>query len=224
MRTSSATLTVGGTAVTTPPPATGIPARSPAAWHTHLVHTPASPTTTDVGRGFAAGDESALEQAYQQWGALVYTVALRGVGNTEDAADITQSVFVSAWRSRSSFDSDSGSLPAWLMTISKRRIADHFRRRAVTSEVPSDSLGDSGQPIVSAMPGPDPSAVVDQVVVAEELARLGDPAETILRLAFYEDLSHQQIADRLSMPLGTVKSHIRRGLGRLRDRMEEFHV
>ena len=211
-------------AFTTTPLATGIPARSPGAWHTHRVHTPAATATTEVGRGFAAGDEAALEQAYQQWGALVYTVALRSVGSSEDAADITQAVFVSAWRSRSSFDSDSGSLPAWLVTITKRRIADHFRRRSVTSEVPSDSIGESDQPLVSVTTDPDPSAIVDQVVVADELARLGDPAETILRLAFYEDLSHQQIADRLAMPLGTVKSHIRRGLGRLRDRMEEFHV
>lgn len=209
--------------ITTTTRVTGAASRAPGSWHTQEVTEPAADATTDIGRGFAGGDERALEQAYAQWGALVHTVALRSVGNPEDAADVTQAVFVSAWRSRTSFDAEVGSLPSWLVTIAKRRVADHFRRRSVTSEVPSDTIVDSGQQPLGVSAAPEPSAVVDQVLVADELARLGDPAEMILRLAFYDDLSHQEIAARLSMPLGTVKSHIRRGLARMRDRMEEFH-
>lgn len=64
-----------------------------------------------------SGDESALEQIYAQWSSLVYTIALRSVRNPDDAADITQAVFVSAWRSRATFDPDAGPISAWLVGI-----------------------------------------------------------------------------------------------------------
>ena len=79
---------------------------------------------------FSAGDEAALEEAYRRWSRLVYTVALRSTGNREDAADVTQVTFVSAWRGRSGFDPAKGVLPAWLMSIARRRIADHWEDRS----------------------------------------------------------------------------------------------
>jgi RNA polymerase sigma-70 factor (ECF subfamily) len=192
--------------------------------HTRVVQQEVQ-SETDVGLRFAAGDEDALSAAYESWGSLVYTIALRSTGNAADAADLTQAVFVSAWQSRASFAPERGSLPAWLVTITRRRVADHFRRRSVTAEIPMDSppSADSRTSTIAGRPDADPAAVVDRVVVADELHRLGEPTQTILRLAFFADLSQQQIADRLSMPLGTVKSQTRRGLLRLRDRLESSH-
>jgi RNA polymerase sigma-70 factor (ECF subfamily) len=169
-----------------------------------------------VAARFQAGDDEALAVAYQRWSALVYSSAMRATGNTADAADITQAVFVGAWRGRHGYDPAKGSLPGWLMTITRRRIADHWEERsrdlrrvsAVAASAPEE-------------PADRPSDfVVDRVLLADELARLGEPQHRIMELAFFQDLTHGQIASLLDLPLGTVKSHIRRSLDRLRTRLE----
>ena len=158
---------------------------------------------------------SDLEAAYQQWSSLVFTSALRATGNRDDAADITQAVFTAAWRGRQSFDPDRGTVSGWLMGITRRRIADHWAERSKQTSV--------AEAVMSANPGDDmPSAeiAVDRVLVADELAQLGDPQRRIMEMAFFEDLTHAQISRALRLPLGTVKSHIRRSLERMRSRLE----
>jgi RNA polymerase sigma-70 factor (ECF subfamily) len=171
----------------------------------------------DVGRAFADGREWALEQAFQRWGALVRAVAGRAVGNEHDADDITQTVFVSAWRGRARYDPERAALPAWLLGITRHRIADHWDSLA-REKRRTDAAGHaSDRPVVTEEWV---EHVAHRVVIADEMARLDQPQRQIMELAFFDDLTHQQIADRLTMPLGTVKSHIRRSLVRLRDRLE----
>jgi RNA polymerase sigma-70 factor (ECF subfamily) len=174
-----------------------------------------------LGKRFAGGEEAALGEAYERWSALVHTLALRSLGSRADAEDVTQQVFVAAWRGRHRYDPDRARLPAWLVGITRHTIADAHQVRtrvrrseeAVTSQVAvGPPSGSEERPIAE--------RVADRIVVEDELLRIADPARTILRLAFYEELSHAQIADRLDLPLGTVKSHIRRSLTRLRDRLE----
>lgn len=167
----------------------------------------------DIGRQLAAGDESALAEAYRRWSRLVFSVALRSLPTQSDAEDVTQAVFISAWRSRHTFDPKTGTLPAWLMAITRRRIADHHRKRR--DEIPVEHLPD--RPV-------DPVDLTVQISVADEIDELGEPAGQIIRMAFFEDLTHHQIAERLDMPLGTVKSHIRRSLLRMRTRLEVTHA
>jgi RNA polymerase sigma factor (sigma-70 family) len=164
---------------------------------------------------FQHGSEDALEEAYRQWSRMVHGTALRATGNADDAADITQAVFIAAWRAHARFSPQAGTLPGWLMTITKRRIADHWEARSRRERVIHEMAARDQAP-----PGPPPSdRIAAAMVVSDELDRLREPAHTILRLAFYDDLTHTQIAAKLDMPLGTVKSHIRRSLTLLRDRM-----
>ena len=125
-----------------------------------------------------------------------------------------------AARDPSRFDirpGDETMLAVVTIAITRRRIADHWESRTRDAKV--RSAVESVEPAADFAP-PDTERIAAQMFVADEIERLGDPAGRIVRMAFYEDLTHTQIADRLQMPIGTVKSHIRRSLERLRARME----
>lgn len=186
----------------------------------------------ELGEALASGDESALAESYRRWGALVHTLALRSVGDPGHAADITQTVFISAWRNREAFDNSRGNVPSWLVAIARRRIVDHHRKSGRTHEFASLEVtqpaaadgGDLNRTTAVASRSADPQSMVDRLVLVDEVDELDEPARTVIRLAFFDDLTHQQISDRLDIPLGTVKSHVRRSLTRLRDRLEATHA
>jgi len=172
---------------------------------------------SEVAAGFADGEEWALAEAYRRWSPLVHTLALRTLGQVMDAEDVTQQVFIKAWRSRDRFDRERGLLAPWLVGITRHVISDEWsardrdrrlaQRTAALTPVSGGHLTHGDQ-------------LADSIVVHTSLARLGQPQRDILALAFYEELTHDQIAARLDLPLGTVKSHIRRSLRRLRDHLE----
>jgi RNA polymerase sigma factor (sigma-70 family) len=166
---------------------------------------------------FADGGQSALADAYRRYSPMVHGMAMRSCANAEDAADITQAVFVSAWRSRSSFRPEQGTLGSWLGAIARRRIADHWQSRAREARAVAAVTELDAPP--EAVPA-ETEQVALRVALADEIASLGQPQGRIIEMAFFHDLTHTQIADQLRMPIGTVKSHIRRSLDRLRNRME----
>ena len=166
---------------------------------------------------FVRGDDDALRQAYDAHGRLVYNFCSRALG-PERAHDVTQEVFLSAWRARDRFDPAKGNLAAWLTGIAKNRIIDavraekrHSDRRApeAAEEMPTES---------------ETEALGDQMLVADALRALPERSRKILTLHYFEDLTHPQIAERTQIPLGTVKSDIRRGLDRIRQHMEVHNV
>lgn len=168
-----------------------------------------------VEERFVQGDEAALRWAYDRCAPLVHGLAQRALGDAAEAEDVTQQVFVAAWRGRARYSPERGPLTAWVVGITRNVLADALAARARRERV--DDRGVLG----AGVPSPDPvDALVDRVVVHEHLAALGEPQREILALAFFGDLTHAQIADRLRLPLGTVKSHIRRTLRQLREQIE----
>lgn len=166
----------------------------------------------DVGR-FLAGDEHGLEQIYRRYSALVFTVTMRSLGDVTEAEDVTQKVFVAAWTGRHTFQPGRASLSSWLLGITHNKVVDAHRARARQRRI-ADELA-TRRPLP-----PESVEVAQRLVVAEEIERLDEIPRRVLRMAFYEDLTHSQIAERMQLPPGTVKSHIRRSLIKLKRRME----
>jgi RNA polymerase sigma-70 factor (ECF subfamily) len=177
------------------------------------------PDDREIGRRFAAGEEQALALAYERWAGQIHGMAVRAFGPGPDAEDVTQQTFVSAWTGRAGFRPDKGPLPAWLVGVCRHKIADTWARRDRQRREAEAAAADlrAGPPPVTA--GVD-TTVADRVLVLEELDLLDQPQRGIIELAFFDDLTHAQIAERTGIPLGTVKSHIRRTLERLRRRLE----
>jgi RNA polymerase sigma-70 factor (ECF subfamily) len=166
---------------------------------------------TSPDAAFAAGGDEALRQAYALHGALIYSFCRRALGD-EAAQDTTQEVFLAAWRARDRYDHTRGPLAGWLIGIAKNKVLDALRRRQL------HLIGDDepDQPVLAA----DVDAIADRMVLAAAMEQLSPRAREALELAYVHDLTHEQISQRIAVPLGTVKSDIRRGLERLRRHLE----
>lgn len=171
------------------------------------------PTVGELADRLAHGDESALRVVYQRWAPLVFTVALTSLGSRADAEDVTQQVFIAAWRSRQTLRASDTALPAWLMGICRYKIIDALRARSRTAGPTEDAADGSVADRVDEL--------TDRMLVHDALRQLGEPRASVLRAVFLYDQTHQEAADALGMPLGTVKSHVRRGLAMLKAMFEE---
>lgn len=173
----------------------------------------------DLTRRFVAGEDAALRHVYDRYAPAVLRVARATLGNGPDVDDVVQDAFVSAWQSRHTFNPDKGSLLGWLLTITRHRAIDSVRVR-----VRHEELSRRAQRAAETTPPesrtPPPERVVDRLVVLDELAGLPADQRRVLHLAFYDDLTHRQISTVTGLPLGTIKSQIRRGMARLRERWE----
>jgi RNA polymerase sigma factor (sigma-70 family) len=177
--------------------------------------TETSRSTLALAEALADGSRDALSECYRLWGPLVMGIATRALGNRTDAEDVTQQVFVAAWQSRGTLRPSESALPAWLIGIARHRVADEYARRARVTRV-SQAVAANTVP-GSEVEGRDVvDRLVDRVLLREAVESLTEPRRSVLHLAYVEDRTQEDIAKQLDLPLGTVKSHMRRGLLRLR--------
>jgi len=159
----------------------------------------------------AAGDRGALATLYDRYASLLLGLALKIVRERREAEDLLHDVFLEAWRSAKDFDPKRGRVRTWLAIRMRSRALDHQKSARV-----SRNAGDAGLEVV-----PDDREAVspDHARVRASLASLGDDQKRVLELAYFEGLSCSEIAERIQIPIGTVKSRLAAGLARLREGM-----
>lgn len=159
-------------------------------------------------------DEQALAELYEALAGRVYGLALRITRQVQTAEEVTEDVFWQAWRQAPRFDAARGSVLAWVLTIARSRALDALRRRDPAETLDEERLAD--QQGAENDPEDLLLAVQRQHRLHAALQDLDPLPRQLLALAFFRDLSHEEIACQMCLPLGTVKSHIRRALLRLR--------
>lgn len=166
------------------------------------------------------GDRAAFQTLYDLFAVELLALCERILHNRADAEDVVADVFWELWRRRDRYDADRGGARPYLMTLARSRAIDRLRSQASRPETKGASQqhpADAEQ-LAAVAPLPE-SAVLNaelRTAIVQALAQLDPRQREAMELAYYEGLSHQQIAARLNAPLGTVKTHIRKGLAKLR--------
>jgi len=169
----------------------------------------------------ALGDERAVGPLYDRHGAVLFALALRIVGERADAEEVVMEAFAQAWREAARFESDRGSVGAWLATIARSRALDYVRARGRRWRITGDAVRaePEGAPAMGSI-GENPATMPElderRHRVRAALDRLPAEQRHAIELAFYEGLSQSEIAARLETPLGTVKTRIRSAMRQLR--------
>jgi RNA polymerase sigma-70 factor (ECF subfamily) len=162
---------------------------------------------TDLSTRFRLGDEAAIRTVYQRYGGAMFAVAMAMLPTRELAAECVQVAFVKAWRASSSFDAER-ELKPWLATITRRVAVDIYRREARTRSEPRADVDDTVIPFTF-------ERTWEAFEVRAALDRLPADEREVVRMSHFEGLSHSEIADKLGVPLGTVKSRSHRAHRRL---------
>ena len=164
------------------------------------------------------GDESALEALYARYGGLVYTLAMRIVGDPELAREVLQDTFIRSWDGRDTYDPDRGRVPWWLMGIARNRAVDLLRSRPHQARLREQGPVPA-EPRVTERAGADDlsEAVALRNAVSKALSSLSPAQRRAIELAYYGGRTQAEVAQELGEPLGTIKSRTREAMDRLRE-------
>ena len=179
------------------------------------------PNWVDTIRRVAEGDQDALGDFYDATSALVLGLVRRMVADFPTAEEITLDVYTQVWRLAPAYSQEKGMPMTWLLMLARSRAIDHLRsraRRAKDLERPLEAVSDYSH----AGPSPETAAISGsrRRIIQEVLADLAPDKLKVLEWAFFDGLSHIEIAEKTGIPLGTIKSRIRAGMMRLRELLE----
>ncbi|RME07553.1 MAG: sigma-70 family RNA polymerase sigma factor [Bacteroidetes bacterium] len=166
----------------------------------------------EILEGLRRGNQNALAAAFDQYGAAVYGVVLRIVGNQQLAEEVTQDVFLKLWNKWDQFDAERGKLLTWLLQIARNTAIDYTRKGSFRKEGKTDPVDFS----VSNTTHPSEEMAVDAIGLKEIVERLDTKSRTILELAYFKGMTQTEIEQHLDLPLGTVKTRMRKALKELR--------
>ena len=180
----------------------------------------------DLLQRVARDDRAAFEELYERFSRPLYAIALRILQDAAEAQDIVQDVFLSLWEKAGAYETTRGSAFAWAVTLTRNRAIDRVRMRARRAELLTQTT-DEDAGLKPGSTGPDSAAKLLSKEHASALraavASLPPEQKQAVDLAFYGGFTQQEIATKLSEPLGTVKARIRRGLLKLRDSLGGRH-
>ena len=166
----------------------------------------------ELASRFASGDADTVRVVYQKYGRLVFSVAMKVLGDPALAEDATQQTFVQAWRAAASYD-PARPLGAWLTTIAKRAAIDTYRRERRHRDVDDIDTAPGSASLITLPPSAE--QIHDVAEVRRALDELSGPDRDLIRMQHFDELSHAEIAAELEIPLGTVKSRTFRAHRRL---------
>jgi RNA polymerase sigma-70 factor (ECF subfamily) len=171
----------------------------------------------DLLQAMARGNQAALSGVYQQTVAQVHAIAMRLLRSKEDAEEVVCDVYVHAWQHARTYDSQRGTVMGWLAVMTRSRAVDRLRQRRDAVSLDDDRQESLAASLVGEALGPEQVLAQFQsgTAVHRALRSLSEQRRYLLGLAFFQGLSHQEIADATRIPLGTVKSHLRRALAAL---------
>lgn len=163
-------------------------------------------------------DESALGALYDRWVTSLYSLALKLLGDSDEAEDVVEETFWQAWRKAGSYEPSRGAVSTWLLTIGRRKALDRLRSRKRRRE---DSLDDDRSlldaPSPSADPHADAAATETRAAIRAALRDLPPEQRQVLELGYFQGMSQSEIADATGQPIGTVKTRTRLALQKLRE-------
>ena len=178
---------------------------------------PAHPTDVELIRRVAAGDREAFAAVYDRHAAILLGILLRILRNRAEAEDVLQDTFLQIWQRAARFDEARGKVVPWLALLARSRALDRLRSRGVRDRTASELAAETGAPSTS----DSTIANEDGPIVRRALEAIPEAQRSALQLAYFEGLTQSEIAARQGKPLGTVKTHMRLGLIKLRELLGE---